>query len=170
MQKSLDEARKQKFLDLKKWALTTIQSIHRNYGTQKVWPRGYPGPYIGYRNTPAAKRSTGESFSYRNFYAKVYNMAEGDTEKISFFFRYYLFFVDMGVGRGRKWRFEGEDAKWNKLYEEWKGQGDRQQRPFLTMEIRHQITRLSEMVQAYYHDIVQIDVVEALEGLTAVSL
>ena len=60
--------RKQKFLDLKKWALTTIQSIHRNYGTQKVWPRGYPGPYIGYRNTPAAKRSTGESFSYRNFY------------------------------------------------------------------------------------------------------
>lgn len=50
MQKSLDEARKQKFLDLKKWALTTIQSIHRNYGTQKVWPRGYPGPYIGYRN------------------------------------------------------------------------------------------------------------------------
>lgn len=71
----------------------------------------------------------------------------------------------MGVGRGRSWEFQYEDAKYNKLFHKWDGEGDRQQRPFLTMELRHQIRRLSAMLENYYAEKIQIDIVSTLEDL-----
>lgn len=161
MQKSLEQAQKQGFLDLNKWANDTVRRIQLNYWTQNIWPLGYPGPYKDYRKKNTG--STGNSF--RHIYAKVYNSAKGDTTKISFFFKYYLYFVDMGVGRGRSWEFQYEDAKYNKLFHKWDGEGDRQQRPFLTMELRHQIRRLSAMLENYYAEKIQIDIVSTLEDL-----
>jgi hypothetical protein len=83
-------------LDLTVWAENMKKRLEKNFGTQNIWPLGNPGPYIGYRNTRSAKRhKSGQSL--QKFYAQVYAGAGGDTEKISFFFNYYLYFVDMGV-------------------------------------------------------------------------
>lgn len=154
-QKSISEAVQKKFLDLTKWANNMIGQLKHNYSTQKVWPGGHPGPYIGYRNTPGAKGSTGDS--YRTMYAKVYAGANGDTEKVSFFFNYYLYFVDMGVGAGQPIEDVDNDEKahWGRLYKRWKEQGDRQSRPILAMELRHQLRRLQTLVSAYYGDFVE---------------
>lgn len=159
MQNTLEQAQEQKFLDLNKWADDTISRIKINYKTQNVWPMGFPGPYQGYNGKKDG--STGDSF--RQIYTRVFNSASGDTEKIYFFFNYYLYFVDMGVGRGRPWEYEFSNAKYNKLYQQWRGRGDRQQRPFLTMEIRHQIRRLSFLLEKYYAEKVRLDIVAALE-------
>lgn len=154
-QKGIKEALEDEFLDLTRWANNMIQQFRNNYETQHVWPGGFPGPYIGYRNTPAAKKSTGKS--YRRMYAKVFNGANGDTKKISFFFNYYLYFVDMGVGAGQPIQKveRSEDARYNKLYQEWKEQGDRQSRPLLAMEVRHQLWRLEVLVSSFYQEFVE---------------
>lgn len=154
-QKGIKEALEDEFLDLTRWANNMIQQFRSNYETQHVWPGGFPGPYIGYRNTPAAKKSTGKS--YRRMYAKVFNGANGDTKKISFFFNYYLYFVDMGVGAGQPIELvdRGKDARYNQLYQAWKEQGDRQSRPLLAMEVRHQLRRLEVLVSSFYQEFVE---------------
>lgn len=164
MQQSIEQAKEEKFLELTKWANHTIARIRKNFDKQKVWPMGFPGPYKGYAGTERSKGSTGESYSPRRLYAQVYNMAGGDTERITFFFRYYLYYVDMGVGRGKHWKFENEDAYYNRLFRKWQGEGDRQQRPFLTMEIRHQLRRLEGILLAYYSEVIETKIVTDLVG------
>ena len=56
-QKTISQAVKEEFLDLTRWANNMIRQLQTNFETQHVWPGGFPGPYIGYRNTPAAKKS-----------------------------------------------------------------------------------------------------------------
>lgn len=55
-QKTISQAVKEEFLDLTRWANNMIRQLQANFETQHVWPGGFPGPYIGYRNTPAAKK------------------------------------------------------------------------------------------------------------------
>mgnify|MGYP003462458877 FL=1 len=90
-------------------------------------------------------------------YAKVFNGANGDTKKISFFFNYYLYFVDMGVGAGRPIELvnRSKDARYNQLYQSWKRQGDRQSRPVVAMEVRHQLRRLEVLVSSFYQEFVE---------------
>lgn len=154
-QKGIKEAVEDEFLDLTRWANNMIQQLQGNFETQRVWPGGFPGPYIGYRNTPGAKKSTGEG--YRRMYAKVFNGANGDTKKISFFFNYYLYFVDMGVGAGHPIEDveRSKDARFDQLYEDWKYQGDRQSRPIISMEVRHQLRRLEVLVSSFYQEFVE---------------
>lgn len=127
-QKTINQAVKDEFLDLTRWANNMIRQLQANFETQHVWPGGFPGPYIGYRNTPAAKKSTGQA--YRRMYAKVFNGAGGDTKKISFFFNYYLYFVDMGVGAGQPIEDVDRDefAHYKKLYKKM----ERRRRPPVT--------------------------------------
>lgn len=160
-QKGIKQAVEEERLDLTVWAENMKKRLEANFETQKVWPRGFPGPYIGYRNTPGAKGSTGDAL--RTFYAKVYAGAGGDTEKISFFFRYYLYFVDMGVGAGQPIE-EVEsypDAKWNETFKKWEGMGDRKSRPVLSMEFRHQVRRLQTLVSAYYQEYIETVMVQS---------
>lgn len=58
-QKTISQAVKEEFLDLTRWANNMIRQLQTNFETQHVWPGGFPGPYIGYRNTPAAKKAPG---------------------------------------------------------------------------------------------------------------
>lgn len=148
-------AQEDHFLDLTRWADNLVERLQVNFGTQNIWPLGYPGPYIGYRNTSASRQNTGKG--YREIYAKVFNAASGDTEKISFFFNYYLYFVDMGVGAGRPIETveRSKDANYRRLYARWNGMGDRQSRPSISMEIRHQLARLETLVSAYYGEFIQ---------------
>lgn len=90
-------------------------------------------------------------------YAKVFNGAGGDTKKISFFFNYYLYFVDMGVGAGQPIEDveRSKDARFNQLYQIWKEEGDRQSRPVIAMEVRHQLRRLEVLVSSYYQDFIE---------------
>ena len=159
-QKGIKNAVSEGKLDLTNWAENMKKRLEANYEKQNVWPRGYPGPYIGYRNTKSAKKSTGQSI--RRFVSQVWAGANGDTEKISFFFYEYLYFVDMGVGRGQPIETveRSMPANWKKLYQEWEGEGDRQSRPVLTMELRHQCRRLETLVSSFYQDYVQVVMVE----------
>ena len=158
-QKTIKTAVKEGHLDLSLWAENMKKRLQANFEKQRVWPRGCPGPYIGYRNTPAAKKSTGKGIN--SFFSKIWAGANGDTEKIEFFFNYYLYFVDMGVGRG----VEIEDvdrsahANWKRLYKVWDGEGDRQSRPMLAMEIRHQLTRLEVLVSSFYQEYIENGVI-----------
>lgn len=153
-QKSVSQAAKERKLDLTYWAEGVVKRLKTNFETQKIFPRGFPGPYPG-----AARKqlkngkfegSTGDAF--RSIYAKVYNAAGGNTEKISFFFNYYLYFVDMGVGAGQPIVNvdRDEDARYNKRYKTWKDTGDRQSRPAFAMEFRYQLFKLSTIVSAFY--------------------
>jgi hypothetical protein len=150
-------------LDLTVWAENMKKRLEKNFGTQNIWPLGNPGPYIGYRNTRSAKRhKSGQSL--QKFYAQVYAGAGGDTEKISFFFNYYLYFVDMGVGAGQHLRDvdDSAPARYNKLYKTWAGMGDRQSRPALTMEFRWQMIRLEAMTLSFYQRFVENAIVYGL--------
>ena len=159
VQRGIDKAVKEERLDLTLWAENMKKHLERNFETQKIWPRGEPGPYIGYRNTPAAKQNTSEGLN--SFYAQLWAGADGDTEKISFFLHYYLYFVDMGVGAGQPIEDveRSSYAKFNQLYKRWDGEGDRQSRPVLSMEFRHQLTRLEVLVSSYYQEFIETGVV-----------
>lgn len=166
-QRGIQEALKEERLDLTVWAENMKKRLQQNFETQNVWPMGFPGPYIGYRNTPAAKRhlKNNPNRSINRFYARLYNGANGDTKKIEFFFNYYLYFVDMGVGVGR--HIEDVDntspANWRTLYKKWDGQGDRQSRPILAMEVRHQLRRLQMLVLSYYEEYIENGVLVAFD-------
>lgn len=162
-QKGIKQAIEEERLDLTRWAENMKQRLEANFETQKVWPRGFPGPYIGYRNTPGAKGSTGDAL--RTFYAKVYAGAGGDTEKISFFFRYYLYFVDMGVGAGQPIEDVDRSAKasWRTRYKDWAREGDRQSRPVLSMELRWQLLRLETLVSSFYQDFIETTIIKSFD-------
>lgn len=165
-QKGIDKAIEQGYLDLHYWAEHVIQRLALNFRRQNIWPYGYPGPYKGYADTPAAKRSTG--MGIRSLYAQVYAAAGGDSERITFFFNDYLSYVDMGVGGEQdleKLRALGKDKDAKKAYRlhaKWKEMGDRQQRPFLMKEFRHQVMRLQAMLWAYYGERTKIVMLRAL--------
>lgn len=151
-------------LDLTLWAENMKKRLEANFGTQNIWPKGHPGPYIGYRNTSVAKHHK-DGHALQEFYAKVYAGAGGDTEKISFFFNYYLYFVDMGVGAGQDITQvdDSASAKYNKLYKTWDRQGDRQSRPALMMEFRWQMLRLEAMVTSFYQRFIENGLVSSLD-------
>ena len=166
-QQGIAQAVREEHLDLTLWAENLKKRLQRNFETQHVWPRGYPGPYIGYRNTPAAKRHLKRNprRSINSLYADIYNGAGGDTEKIEFFFDNYLRFVDMGVGYDQK--IEAVDnsspANWRSLYKTWDGQGDRQSRPILSMEVRHQLRRLQTLVSSFYGEYIENGILMAFD-------
>lgn len=155
-QKSVKQAVGDKKLDLTYWAEGVVKRLKINFDTQNIFPYGSPGPY------PGSPKSTGDAF--RSIYAKVYNAAGGNTEKISFFFNYYLYFVDMGVGAGQKIEAveRSEDAKYNRLYKDWNDRGERQSRPAFAMEFRYQIFKLGSIVNAYYGRLITNGIVFAL--------
>lgn len=162
-QSGIPQAVKDKFLDLTQWTQNMIVHLQNNFQTQKVWPKGEPGPYIGYGDLRESKRSTGDAFN--SIYASLWAGANGDTEKISFFFNYYLYFVDMGVGSGFPITKvnRDKDAQFAELYEDWKEKGDRQSRPIIGPELRHQLDRLSVIVCSYYGDYIQNEIVSSFE-------
>lgn len=143
-QKSVKQAVRDKKLDLTYWAEGVVKRLKLNFDTQNIFPYGSPGPY------PGSPPSTGDAF--RSIYAKVYNAAGGNTEKISFFFNYYLYFVDMGVGADQPIGAvdRSDKAKYNKLYKDWDDRGERQSRPAFAMEFRYQLFKLGTIVSAYY--------------------
>lgn len=162
-QQSVTQATKEKRLDLTYWAEGVVKRLKTNFGTQKIFPYGYPGPYPGAaRKHGKFDGSTGDAF--RSIYAKVYNAAGGNTEKVSFFFNYYLYFVDMGVGAGRPIETvdRSDKAKYNRLYKTWKDTGDRQSRPAFAMEFRYQIFKLGAIVSAYYGRLISNGIVFSL--------
>ena len=165
-QKSVKQAAKEKRLDLTYWAEGVVKRLKTNFDTQNIFPYGYPGPYPGAARKQTKdgrfEGSTGNAF--RSIYAKVYNAAGGNTEKISFFFNYYLYFVDMGVGAGRPIETvdRSDKAKYNRLYKTWKDTGDRQSRPAFAMEFRYQIFKLSTLVSAYYGRLITNGIVFSL--------
>ena len=180
-QKGIKKAAQEGHLDLTLWANNMVQRLKENFERQKVWPRGFPGPYIGYRNTMFYKRdipsrgihrgqrkdkgwqSTGAGIN--SFFAKVWAGANGDTEKITLFFNAYLYFVDMGVGVKKPIEKvdRSANAHWKRRYKDWNGKGDRQSRPMLAMEIRHQLLRLETMVSVYYQDYVENGILYSFE-------
>ena len=75
IQKSIKQAEKEKKLELTYWAQRVVERLKANFDTQNIFPYGSPGPY------PGSPPSTGDAF--RSIYAKVYNAAGGNTEKVS---------------------------------------------------------------------------------------
>lgn len=161
-QKSIQQAVKERHLNLTEWAENMLQRIKFNFIKQFVWPYGAPGPYVGYKNKSYAKKSTGAGLN--SLYAAIYAGANGDTEKISFFFNYYLYFVDMGVGAGQTINEvdRSANAKYNRRYKNWSKEGDRQSRPIISMELRHQLRRLETLVSVYYEDAITNGVIASL--------
>lgn len=177
------------------WADNMMLQLRHNYESQKIFPMGWPGPYPGYQYENAKKRqssnksswvSTGESF--RNIYSMVYKGASGNPELIQFFFRYYLMFADMGVGKGTKYGQvdNATKAHWGRLYKKWGDthydgrktkkskvpsvkttmkQSSRRSRPHLMMEFRHQLTRLELIVTEYYSKMGEEGLYRAIMGM-----
>lgn len=63
----------------------------------------------------------------------------------------------MGVGAGQPIEDveRSKDARFNQLYQIWKEEGDRQSRPIIAMEVRHQLRRLEVLVSSYYQDFIE---------------
>ena len=157
-QKSLKEAHEQGYLELSNWGELMVQRIKMNYEVQRIWPlgRGGGGPYKDYHIVNAARRgkyrSTGESFTKQNLYSRVLAGAGGNTVAVDFFFRYYLFFVDWGVGKGQKISDVPEKGmpKMKKRYADWRFTGDRQRRPVVMGAIKGSHFFLGNILQDYW--------------------
>ena len=177
------------------WSENMMLQLRNNYESQKIFPLGWPGPYPGYQYQNAKKRQSGKSTawvstgeSFRQIYAQVYRGASGNPEIIQFFFRYYLMFADMGVGKGTKYEQVDNAAKahWGRLYKKWGNtnydgrkmkrskvestktpvkQRARRSRPHLMMEFRHQLMRLELIVTEYYSRMGEEGIYRALMGM-----
>ena len=155
-QNSLKEAHEQGYLELSKWADIMIQRLKMNYQIQRIWPlgRGGGGPYKDYHIVNAARkgkyRSTGESID--SIRKKVYDGAGGNTIAVDFFFRYYLYFVDWGVGKGQKLPEVPEHGmpKMKKRYADWRFTGDRQRRPVIIGTIKGSRFFLGNILQDFW--------------------
>lgn len=157
-QKSLKEAHEQGCLELSNWGELMVKRIKMNYEVQRIWPlgKGGGGPYKDYHIVNAARRgkyrSTGESFTRQNLYSQVVAGAGGNTVAVDFFFRYYLFFVDWGVGKGQKLPDVPENGipKMKKRYADWRFTGDRQRRPVVLGAIKGSRFFLGNILQDYW--------------------
>ena len=91
--------------------------------------------------------------------------ANGNSFKIDYFFKYYLYFVDMGVGAGKSYNQvnNGLPATNEARYMPWNGTGDRQSRPALMMEFNYQINRLFRYMCSKYETDGLLTVIHALE-------
>ncbi len=166
----MKQAHEQGALELDKWAEIMLQRIRMNFDIQHVWPRGTGGggPYRDYwiinMARPAKYRSTGESFSERNLYAKIINGAGGNTVAVDFFFRRYLLFVDWGVGAGQPIEKVPEAGvpKMKKRYARWDKPGDRQRRPLILGGIRSGRFFLGRILQDYWGQEAEIAVLYGL--------
>lgn len=157
-QKSLKEAHEQGYLELSNWGELMVQRIKMNFDVQRIWPKGAEGggPYEDYHIINAARKgkykSTGEAFLGRNLYSKVLAGAGGNTVAIDFFFRYYLYFVDWGVGRGQKVSEVPKAGIPNmkKQYANWQFVGDRQRRPVVLGAIKGSRFFLGKILEDYW--------------------
>lgn len=157
-QTSLKQAHEQGYLELSNWGELMIQRIKMNFEVQRIWPLGTGGggPYRNYHIVNAARKgkyqSKGEAFLDRNLYSKVVAGAGGNTVAIDFFFRYYLFFVDWGVGAGQKNQEVPENGipKMKRRYAEWRYTGDRQRRPVVQGAIRGSRFFLGKILEDYW--------------------
>ena len=111
---------------------------------------------LGIKRSTKKEKKQGNGFpAYNSLYTKCYAASNGSTEKIDFFFMQYLRFVDAGVGKYQHYKGT-KKAQFNKELSPWgtSKRKKRVQRPFLNIEIRHQITRLRRIAIRYYqHDI-----------------
>lgn len=149
---------------------------------------GKPGPYARFTATNAQRKRKGKWYSkgtgLQELYARVYNAAGGNTEKITFFWTQYLAYADMGVGKFRPLEKVSErstSAKWNKRQAQFawgepsdvdggkktkskKGENSRRQRPNMKMEIRHQVRRLQfSLLPEYYGRLVEINMLPSVD-------
>lgn len=178
-------------VDLTYWAEHTLMSIKRQMAFRGIYPYGNPGPYFLFDKVNAERKrkgkwySKGKSMGPQQMYARVFNAANGNTEKISFFWLKYLAYADMGVGKFRpkeKVKESSTAAKWDKNLPQFtwgvptdvmtasqrehrpKGTQSRRSRPVLRMELRHQAFRLEKYIlPTYYSYIVQANVFDMLE-------
>lgn len=175
-------------VDLTYWADHTLLMIERNMDFRGVYPLGRPGPYYRFRATNEKRKRKNKWYStthgFQELYARVYNAANGNTEKIIFFWTKYLAFADMGVGRYRplekvtersvnaKWNKQQPQFKWGeptdveggKTFTHKKGTNSRRSRPNIKMEIRHQVRRLQfSMLPEYYGRLVEINMLPSVE-------
>lgn len=157
-QTSLKQAHEQGYLELSNWANLMIQRIKMNFEIQRIWPKGPGGggPYKDFwivnANRKGKYKSKGEAFLDRNLYAKVVAGADGNTVAVDFFFKYYLFFVDWGVGAGQDIGQVPEKGvpKMKKRYANWRRRGDRQRRPVVQGAIRGSRFFLGKMLEDYW--------------------
>ena len=157
-QKSLKQAHEDGYLELSNWADLMIQRIKMNYQVQRIWPQGTGGggPYRNYHIVNAARserfRSTGQSIERRNLYPQVLAGAGGNTVAVDFFFRYYLYFVDWGVGVQQKLADVPENGLPNmkRRYANWRYTGDRQKRPVVLGAIKGSRFFLANILEDYW--------------------
>lgn len=177
---------------LHKWMMHTMDQIRERFATQKVYPRGNPGPYKSYRyiNEERRKRgkwhSTGLAYTDQELYAKIWTAADGDTDKVDFFYNHVLDFVKWGVGKGRKIEQATEGrkdnahpltlfAKWGMPKELRKGKlrgrlsdSPRRSRPGVRQEIMHQATRLRRLASIHYGHYVETHILP--EDMIGISI
>lgn len=125
-------------------AKDTIEALRKNFKTQAIFPfEVYPGYKA--KNSKAKKgswKSTGAA--YDSFYFQVKDATETEV-RMDFFYNYYLNFVDIGVGSGRKAGDVMRDntASVDLRYTNWNPKQGRTHRPAISMEFRHLSGRLA---------------------------
>jgi hypothetical protein len=148
---------------LELWCVDVYKSIRKNFATQRIFPfEVYPGYNAKNASRKGNNRSSGEA--YDKLYWNVYMAANGNQFKIDYFYKYYLNFVDMGVGRGQSYNqvSHGTPASNDARYRKWDGAGDRQSRPAVSMEFNYQISRLFRYYAQHYAIEGMLTIVHAL--------
>lgn len=126
------------------FASDTIEALRKNFNTQAIFPfEVYPGYKA--KNSKAKKgswKSTGAA--YDSFYFQVKDATETNV-RMDFFYNYYLNYVDMGVGAGRKAGDVERDntASVDLRYTKWNPKQGKTHRPAISMEFRHLAGRLA---------------------------
>ena len=130
---------------LQQMAQESLETIQKNFRTQGIFPfevyPGYAAKNRGKEGKPGEWFSTGEG--YKSFSFSVPNASDTAAE-IDFFYNAYLDFVDMGVGKGRKWDAvqHNYNARYSQRYTRWDAASGLTHRPAFAMEFRHLRSRM----------------------------
>ena len=152
---------------LEEFGHDTIQQLHINMKTQKIWPQEV---YPRYQEINKIRKKYGSWYStgegIESFIFQIKN-TRLDSARIDFFFNEYLRYADLGVGAGRpaddvnrskKARYKHRDNPWGL-------QAGRTHRPAVMMEFRHLQRRMMMYAMEEYGYAGRAYVMGAFEGM-----
>lgn len=143
------------------WAKDTLDGIRRNFKVQCIFPfEVYPGYAEKNKKVKRGWKSTGAA--YDSFVAQIRDASE-DKLRMDFLYRYYMNYVDIGVGAGLKAGDveRGGVASNTRRYTKWNHPAGQTHRPAVAMELRHLARRMMRYMARRYEMEGQMAVLKA---------
>ena len=144
----------------------TLTALKENFDTQRIYPfEVYPGYKEKNEKVKKGWKSTG--CAYRSFRGEVLSSKIDDVH-IRFTYMYYMRFVDMGVGKGRKIgdvNTQLDASRKVRYVRIWNAAKGETHRPALMMEYKRQSKRLESYWIKAFEEAAMFTIMRTLDGM-----